>query len=228
MVGPRGGRLDHHRAVAISPLGTALLMARLFRSEGRYQKIGPLTMLAFAVAVAGVALVALSHGGDVNFTNAPLALAGWRRARIPGQLWVQMGRRPCRRPPWRRKARQGFAGGVWSRRRICDMQPLCRSGYGTHRVRPRRASRPSSLWVALIGGPIIDASATILWRRGMLVTTSMKIQVISYFRPLLSLLWLYSLSQVGDVDVGVLFGGAVVIVIANLIAWVEGRQHPGQ
>ena len=54
---------------------------------------------------------------------------------------------------------------------------------------------------------------------------SLKIQVVSYFRPLLSLIWLYSLSLVGDVDGGMLLGGAVVIVVANLIVFVEGRQR---
>ena len=65
------------------PLGMVLLTAWLFRSEGRYRKIGPLTALAFVVAVAGVGLVALSHAGDVDLAkvgeyvaNAPYALAG--------------------------------------------------------------------------------------------------------------------------------------------------------
>ena len=51
------------------PFGMALLTAWLFRSEGRYQRIGPLTALAFFVAVAGVALVALSHAGDVDLAR---------------------------------------------------------------------------------------------------------------------------------------------------------------
>ena len=60
-----------------------LLTAGLFKSEGRFQKVGPLTALAFLAAVAGVGLVALSPAGDVGRTrlgdyaaNAPLALAG--------------------------------------------------------------------------------------------------------------------------------------------------------
>ena len=84
---------------------------------------------------------------------------------------------------------------------------------------------PGSLWWALVGGPLIGAGATIVWRWGMLMTTSLKIQVISYFRPLVALLWLYSLSLVGDVDGGMLFGGGIIIVVANLIVWAEGRQH---
>ena len=84
---------------------------------------------------------------------------------------------------------------------------------------------PSSFWAALIGGPLINASANIVWRRGILMTTSLKIQVIVYFRPLLALAWLYLLSLVGAVNGGLLFGGAVIIVIANLIVWAEGRQQ---
>ena len=65
------------------PLGMVLLTAWLFRSEDRYQRIGPVTALAFVVAVVGVGLIALSHAGDVHLTqmgeyvtNAPYALAG--------------------------------------------------------------------------------------------------------------------------------------------------------
>ena len=82
---------------------------------------------------------------------------------------------------------------------------------------------PSSLWWALIGGPLVGAGAAIFWRCGMLMTSDLKILVIVYFAPLLALVWLYSLSLVGDVDGKLLLGGAVVIVVANLILFAKGR-----
>ena len=81
-----------------------------------------------------------------------------------------------------------------------------------------------TLWLALMGGPIVGAGNTILWRWGILITTDLKILIISYFTPLLALLWLYSLSLVGNVIGGLLLGGAAIIVVANLVVWAEGRH----
>ena len=221
------------------PLGQSLLTARLFRSEGRYQRIGPLTILAFLVAVAGVALVALSHAGDLDFsnvgeyiTNAPFSVAGGVGLALSAAGLVSLNSFGFR---WGADLAGGLPPddkhdtaslevfGVVVGLVICSsFAILGMSLIGFARNEP---VVPGSLWVALVGGPLIGAGGNILWRWGILMTTSLKIQVIAYFTPLLSLLWLYLLSLVGDVDGGLLFGGAVVIVIANLIVWAEGRQQ---
>ena len=46
--------------------------------------------------------------------------------------------------------------------------------------------------------------------------------------PLLALGWLSVLSLIGDVDIGLLVAGAVVIVAANVGVYVEGRQQSSQ
>ena len=221
------------------PLGMALLTARLFRSESRYQRIGPLTALAFLVAVAGVGLVALSHAGDVDLTrvvqyiaDAPLALAGGVGLALGAAVVNSLGSFGFR---WgadlaedlpqdgKHDAYSLEVFGVVVGSVILSLfagPSIALIGFA--RDEP---VAPGSLWLALVGGPLIGAGATILWRWGILMTTDLKIQVVSYVRPLLSLAWLYSLSLVGDIDGGMLFGGAIVIVVANLIVWAEGRQR---
>ena len=218
------------------PLGMALLTARLFRSESRYQRIGPLTILAFVVAVAGVAL---SHAGEVGLTrivkyiaDAPLALAGGVGLALGAAGVNSLGSFGFR---WGADLADDLPQdsnhdtisldmfGVVVGFVICSLfaaPSIALIGFA--RDEP---VAPGSLWLALLGGPLIGAGSGILWRWGILTTTDLKIQVVSYFRPLLSLIWLYSLSLVGDVDGGMLLGGAVVIVVANLIVFVEGRQR---
>ena len=221
------------------PLGLVLLTAWLFRSELRYERVGPLTALAFVVAVVGVLLVALSHAGDADFprmrqfiTDAPYALAGGVALALGAALLQSLSSFGFR---WGADLAVDLPGdgkhgaaslevfGVAIGLMICSLFAI--PGLAVIGLARNEPVVPGSLSAALIGGPLISATASILWRWGILMTTSLKIQVISYFRPLLALLWLYSLSLVGDVDGGLLFGGAVVIVIANLIAWAEGRQR---
>ena len=70
---------------------------------------------------------------------------------------------------------------------------------------------PSSLWWALIGGPLVGAGAAIFRRCGMLMTSDLKVQVIVIHHAVcLSLVWLYSAlgPVVGDVHAGLLLGWA--------------------
>ena len=122
------------------PLGLVLLTAWLFRSELRYERVGPLTALAFVVAVVGVLLVALSHAGDADFprmrqfiTDAPYALAGGVALALGAALlqslssfgfrWgADLAVRPSCKTVITTRFRLDMFGVA---RRICDMQPLC-------------------------------------------------------------------------------------------------------
>ena len=220
-------------------MGLVLLTAWLFRSEGRYRKIGPVTALAFVVAVVGVGLVALSHAVDVDLTkvgeyvaNAPYALAGGVGLALSaaglaslnsfGFRWAADLARDLPQDEKHDTASLEVFGVV-AGLVVCSL--LAAPGIALIGFARNEPVVPSSLWWALVGGALISSVATILWRLGILMTTDLKIQVIAYFSALLSLLWLYSLSLVGDVDGGLLFGGAIVIVVANLIVFVEGRQR---
>ena len=215
-----------------------LLTAGLFKSEGCFQKVGPLTALAFLAAVAGVGLVALSPAGDVGRTrlgdyaaNAPLALAGGvglaLAAAVLGSLnaiGFSWGADLAKDLPkdGRHDAASVEVFSVVVGHVVCTVfaaQGLALIGFARD-----EAVILDTLWLALMGGPIVGAGNTILWRWGILITTDLKILIISYFTPLLALLWLYSLSLVGNVIGGLLLGGAAIIVVANLVVWAEGRH----
>ena len=227
---------------SVSPLATALLTTWLFRSEGRYQRIGPPVILAFLAAAAGVSLVLLSYAGDGGLSKigayvasppaalgvgATVALSGAAIASLDGfgfrwgaavasDLLCTRGRDAASLEMF-----SGVAGLV-----ICSL--FTAPGlvlFGLARGEPVALT---SLWWALIGGIAVASVATVLWRRAILKASSLKILLAVHLRPLLSLAWLYSLSLVGDVDGKLLLGGAVVIVVANLLVWAEGRHRsPG-
>ena len=73
----------------------------------------------------------------------------------------------------------------------------------------------STLGLGLLGGAVLSAATGILWRKANLMSGDLGINVISYITPLLSLGWLFALSLVGNVDVILLFFGAILIVAAN-------------
>ena len=239
---------------ATRPLGLVLLTAWLFSSEGRYRKVGPLTALALLAAVAGVALVALSHQGDMNMTrlgkyaaNAPVPLAGGvglaLGAAVLGSLnaiGFRWGADLAKDLPHagRHDAPSIEVFSVLVGYVVCTI--FAAPGLALIGFARDEPVVLDTLWLALIGGSIIGAGNTILWRWGILLTSDLKILVVSYFTPLLSLLWLYSLSLrwlsalgpvVGDVHAGYLMAGAMTIVGANVGLYFEagnqGRQQRG-
>lgn len=69
--------------------------------------------------------------------------------------------------------------------------------------------------------------AGIAWRKSNLITTNLGINALVYLVPVLSLAWLFGLSQVGPISVGYLIVGASVIVVANLLVNLEaGHRGP--
>ena len=85
----------------------------------------------------------------------------------------------------------------------------------------------SPLIYGLVGGPLITALPSILWRKALLITDNLELSILMYLTPLISLIWLLSLSLIGDVDVTLLAFGAVVIVAANVGVYLDGRQPRG-
>ena len=73
-----------------------------------------------------------------------------------------------------------------------------------------------ALTYGAIGGMLVAAFGTILWRMANMISTDLGINVMSYLTPALALGWLFAFSQVGDVSVGYLFFGVVAIIGANI------------
>ena len=219
------------------PLGAMLLTAYLFKSEGRYRRPGPLTPLAFLIAIVGITLVTLSHAGDTDLTKAirylsdtPLALAGGVGLALGAAMLTAMASFGF---IWAAK----LAAAIPQKERhtatslemfsvlvgVLVGNQVAIPGLALIGFIRNEALVQGTLLPALAGGLLAGAGAVICWRWGMLIASDLKILVIVYFAPLLALAWLYSLSLVGDVDGKLLLGGAVVIAVANLIIFAKGR-----
>ena len=83
---------------------------------------------------------------------------------------------------------------------------------------------PNSLVIGLLGGPLLSAVPTILWRKANLMTGNLGVNVVRYLLPILSLGWLFAFSLAGDVDARLVFFGALMVVGANLFVYLEGRD----
>ena len=75
--------------------------------------------------------------------------------------------------------------------------------------------RPGTLLVALIAG-LTFVIPNVSWRLANLVSTTLAINALAYATPLLSLVWLALLSQIGAVRMDLLLLGALLIVASNV------------
>ena len=73
---------------------------------------------------------------------------------------------------------------------------------------------------------MIGSVGTIVWRKANLVTHNLSINAMAYFAPVLSLVWLFALSLVGDVNIMLLLFGAVLIIMANVLIYLEFDAPP--
>ena len=218
------------------PVMLILLMGWLFRGEGRYLKIGPFTLFAFLLAVVGVALVITSQVGglgrlrDLGGSSAgnvalgvSLAFGAAAMTALSG-VGFRWGADTARELPTSRRHDRAslevfsvVAGSLVG----CALSIPVMGGIGLGRSEPVEYG---PLAYALIGGPLITALPSILWRKAMLITNNLGVGVLMYLTPLAGLCWLLALSLVGSTDITLLAFGAVVIVAANIGVYLEGRQ----
>ena len=75
--------------------------------------------------------------------------------------------------------------------------------------------RPGTVLVAFIAG-LIFVIPNVAWRRANLMSTTLAINALAYATPLLSLVWLALLSQIGAVRMDLLLLGALLVVASNV------------
>ena len=220
----------------LSPVMTILLIERLFRSEGRYRGVGLLQVVAFGLGAAGVAAVVASQSGGLGNSlsfngistlaaagGMALALAAAASASCESFGFSWAASLAVRLPPVPGHDRASLevfavvAGAV-----ICSLFAIALIGsIGLARQEP---VEPNSLMIGLLGGPLLSAVPTILWRKANLMTGNLGVNVVRYLLPLLSLGWLFAFSLAGDVDARLVFFGALMVVGANLFVYLEGRD----
>ena len=83
------------------------------------------------------------------------------------------------------------------------------------------AGVPRAVPLACLGALVFPLSAA-MWRLANLVARDLAVNVISYFLPGFSLLWLAMAGLVGVVRVDLLVGGFVTVLIANVLLGLRG------
>ena len=220
----------------IWPIMLIVLMGRLFRKERRYRKVGPPSYFAFFLAVVGVALVVTSQVGGLNrlgllgnvsavavATGVALALGAAVLTALSGVGFRWSTNVAQELPAQLKHGRSSLevfsvvAGSVVGCGLSVPAMILIGVGSG-------ESFEYSPAVYGILGGPLITALPSILWRKAMLMTDNLGTTILMYLTPLLSLFWLLLLSLVGPVDLTLLAFGAVVIVAANISVYLESRH----
>ena len=82
------------------------------------------------------------------------------------------------------------------------------------------------LYVGLLGGVLIGCG-NVLWRFATALTVDMGIHAMSYFTPVISIVFLFVAGQVSDVNVDYFLIGTVAIVVSNLLIRFEAEIRLG-
>ena len=222
----------------LSPILIVLLVERLFVNQGRYQKIGPSKIFLFGLAILGAAMVIISQAGGFGAVNLGGASAYALTLGVALAIGAAM---------LNATAGLGFKWGVdlaaelpevHSRSKDSEMfcvvlgvaiavllATLFIATIGFARDEPVVAN---AIFIALAGGILVGTLPSILWRTANLMTDNLGVNIARYFTPLLSLGWLYVLSLIGDIDLGLLIAGAGVIVASNVGVYIVGRESSSQ
>lgn len=225
----------------LSPFLLCLVMAWLYRAERRYRRLSWAAMVGFSMGLVGAGMVILSQtdvglmGGGVSVgaldgavaIGSALAIAGAALAAINGvgfkwatELASELGRRGR----YDQKGVEVFGVGFGVMASNMMAVPF---------VGALGAWRGEELFGgALLGGFVSGVALAFpysaLQRAAMLSTDSLGVGVIRYFLPLMSLGWLGTLGMMGEVDAGLLWAGAIVILVANvgaaLFGWGRERR----
>ena len=202
------------------------LVGRWFTARDRYVKPTPALVLLLTAGFAGVALVILSQGvgGDgfyggtlvAPFLGFLLALCAALCIALSGLgvSWgIDVGKDLAALPDlkFRRESLELFGALVVSFSASLLVAILA----GSLALSGGEEFRPGTLLVALIAG-LTFVIPNVSWRLANLVSTTLAINALAYATPLLSLVWLALLSQIGAVRMDPLLLGAVLIVASNV------------
>ena len=208
------------------PILLVFLVGRWFTARDRYVKPTPALVLLLTAGFAGVALVILSQGvgGDGFYGGTLLApFLGFLLALCAalcialsglGVSWgIDVGKDLAALPDlkFRRESLELFGALVVSFSASLLVAILA----GSLALSGGAEFRPGTLLVASIAG-LTFVIPNVSWRLANLVSTTLAINALAYATPLLSLVWLALLSQIGAVRMDLLLLGAVLIVASNV------------
>ena len=218
------------------PIFLVVFTGWLFRVEARYRKITAKTLSMFGIALGGIisviasqaggygAFVSADAGGGAANLAAGVALAlgavflvaldacGFRWS---ADLASELSRRHDE--PRDRLELFGVVAGTIIQTSVS--LPAIAS-IGVWRNEPLSAD---AMIYGALGGSLLGAGGSVLWRKANLIASDLGINAVGYFTPALALGWLFAFSQVGEIGVGYLLFGVAAIIVANLGMYIETR-----
>lgn len=218
-----------------SPILLILLTGWLFRDDGRYRKITARTLLLFAIAFVGVAAVIASQtvwlGNSASNSILAqvfgiclvLSAAAFTSLGAFGFKWAAILASDIpNNHNHNNDALELFSVVIGIIICTSISVPLTAS-VGVLRNEPLSYE---PIVFGVVAGVVIGSVGTIVWRKANLVTHNLSINAMAYFAPVLSLVWLFALSLVGDVNIMLLLFGAVLIIMANVLIYLEFDAPP--
>ena len=219
------------------PALLAVFTSWLFRRERRWREITPKTLIMFAAAFLGIALVIAAQVGgvgalvslnsDLRDTAKGVGLATVATVlltlRAFGFRWtVDLASDLSDGESGRRMEMFGVAVGV-SVSSLLALPFTAVTGFARGEFITASATAYGSL-----GGLLLGCLGTFCWRIANLTARDLGINAMAYLTPALSLVWLFAFNQIGEVDVFLLILGIAVIIAANVGVYVESKRRESE
>lgn len=217
------------------PILLVFLTSRLFKFEQRYQKVTWRSAFLFVIAFVGVVAVIASQAGGLRelfsglWTDFALGIVLILASAVItsfaafGFKWgVDLANELPNHHRLSNESMELF--GVMAGTVILALcvSPIT-AGIGFARGEPIVSQ---TLIYGFVAGVVVVALPGILWRKANLITHSLNINVMVYITPVLSLGLLFAFSLVGDVNIMLLLFGAVLIIMANVLIYLEFDAPP--
>lgn len=215
----------------LSPAIVVLWTERLFAGEGRYRRIGARGLAPFAFAAAGAACVIVSQAGgfggvELRGVDGAMAIGvalALLAAALDGTSGVGFRWGADMAARLRMESRGGKDVEMFCILiGVCGCSLLGGVSWSVFGYLSGERFGGAELLLACVVGIGVGALPTILWRWGNLLTDDLGMNVARYFTPLMSLLWLLGLGMIGDVDMGLLITGMILIVGGHFGIYMDG------
>lgn len=209
-----------------APLGAIWLLTRVFASSRQYSPITPAQAALAIIALCGAALVVISQA-DANTRATMLGVA----IAAPGAAIAALTPFGLK---WGQDIRKRLPRDAANRSDFSLDLSLTTAGVAVSHIPSTIISAgigmtmtetlsPPMIAAAVIGGALVSTPATLLWRAANLKAPSATINALAYAAPVLSVIWLLTLSLTAARQPALFAAGAIAIIAANALLW-HSRQ----
>ena len=204
------------------PAGIMLLIGWLFRRDGRHRSVTVVTVLMVGVSMVGLVLANASQVADFGSVGAAFL---WRSFIGVGLVAVAMVAAALSVYGLRWGADMGAELRPANRvvELYCVIVALLVVGLvgvllsAVIGVVAGESMSSVSAAVAFGGGLVVNAVASITWRKAAVESNTVGVNAVGFAVPVLSLWWLHWIANAEVFRWGLLIGGAAAIVVANTV-----------